>query len=54
MQAAGLPISLYVADTALEIEDKSSDDEPENPITIVNHATGPTIKNGKPLLFTLL
>ena len=56
MQAVGLPTSSYVADTALETEDKpsddeSEDDEPENPITIVSHATGPTIENGKPLLF---
>ena len=51
MQAVGLPTSSYVANTALETEDKPSDDEPENPITIVSHATGPTIENGKPLLF---
>ena len=56
MQAVGLPTSSYVTDTVLKIEDKSSDDEPEddepeNPITIVNHATGLTTENGKPLLF---
>ena len=55
MQAVGLPTSSYVADTALERDDRSSDeelddDEPDNPITIVNHATGPTVENGKPLL----
>ena len=56
MQAVGLPTLSYVADTALERDDRSSDeelddDEPDNPITIVNHATGPTVENGKPLLF---
>ena len=48
MQAVGLSTSSYVADTALETGDKSSNDEPED--DEMNHATGPTVENGKPLL----
>ena len=54
MQAVGFPT--YEADTGLDIDDKSSDDErqddePDNPITIVSCATGTYCRNGKILLF---
>ena len=54
LQAVGLPTSSYGADTALEVDDTdmdeyTSDDEPDNPITFVNPATSPTVENGKPL-----
>ena len=56
LQAVGVPTSFYSADTAVEVDDTdmdrhASDEEPDNPITFVNPATGPTIENGKPLLF---
>ena len=43
-------------DSALEVDNTdmeklASDEEPDNPVTLVNSATDPTIESGKPLLF---
>lgn len=49
--AVNLPTSSYSADTALEADDAdmdkyTSDEEQDNLITFVDHATGPPAENG--------
>ena len=54
LQAVGVATSFYSTDTALDVDDMdryASNDEPDNPITFINPATGPTVETGKPLLF---
>ena len=56
LQAASIVTSSYSTNTVLEDDDVdmdvfASDEEPDNTITFVSSATGPTIESGKPLLF---
>ena len=54
LKAAGITISSYSADTALEEDNTDrfeSDEEADNSITFVDSPTDPTVESGKPLLF---